>query len=99
MSEKVLQTAILDKGELKLRNEWIDLNEVIREAVKKINIQVEKKNGQILLDLNTEDIKLKADRMHLTNVILNLIDNANKYTPQKPIIRVSTTNQKNLKRF
>ncbi len=90
MAEKVLQTAIIEKGELKLRQEWIDLNEVVREAVKKINMQVEKKGGQILLDLNGEDIKLRSDRMHLTNIILNLIDNANKYNLEKPEILIST---------
>lgn len=91
MAEKVLQTAIIDKGELKLRKEWVDLNEIIREAVKKINIQVEKKGGQILLDLNTDDVKLKADRMHLMNLILNLIENANKYNLSNPEILISTS--------
>lgn len=90
MAEKVLQTAIIDKGELKLRKEWVDLTEIIGEAVKKIKIQVEKKDGQILLDLNTENVKLKADRMHLTNVILNLIDNANKYNLNEPEILISS---------
>lgn len=90
MAEKVLQTAIIDKGELKLRKEWVDFNEIIREAVKKINIQVESKGGQILLDLNTENVKLKADRMHLMNLILNLVDNANKYNLSKPEILISS---------
>ncbi len=90
MAEKVLQTAIIDKGELKLRKEWVDLNEIIREAVKKMNFQVEKKGGQILLDLNTDNVKLKADRMHLMNLILNLIENANKYNLGNPEILIST---------
>lgn len=90
MAEKVLQTAIIDKGQLKLRKEWVDFNEIIREAVKKINMQVENKGGQILLDLNTENVKLKADRMHLMNLILNLIENANKYNLSKPEILIST---------
>ncbi len=90
MAEKVLQTAIIDKGELKLRKEWVDFNEIIREAVKKINIQVKNKGGQVLLDLNTENVKLKADRMHLMNVILNLIENANKYNLTNPEILISS---------
>ncbi len=90
MSEKVLQTAIIEKGELRLREEWIDLEELIRDAVKKIKMQVERKNGRILLDLNTKGVKLKVDKMHFTNVILNLIDNANKYNLNEPEILIST---------
>jgi len=90
MSDKVLQAAIIEKGELKLRNEWVNLNDIILDSVKKIKMQVEKKGGQILMDLNTEDVKLKADRMYLTNVILNLVDNANKYNLGEPEILIST---------
>ena len=90
MSEKILQTAIIEKGELRLRTEWVELDEVIRDAVKKIKMQVESKKGQILLDLNGADIKLRADKLHLTNVILNLIDNANKYNLEVPEILIST---------
>lgn len=90
MAEKVLQTAIIEKGELKLRTEWVNPDEVIKEAVKKIKMQVESKGGQILLDLNAKDIKLKADKLHLTNVILNLIDNANKYNLNIPEILISS---------
>ena len=89
MAEKVLQTAILEKGELKLKIEWVNLQEVIKEVIKKINIQVERKDGKILSDLAEDTIKLKADRMHLTNLIMNLIDNANKYNLGKPEIVVS----------
>jgi two-component system phosphate regulon sensor histidine kinase PhoR len=90
MAEKVLQTAILEKGELKLKLEWVNLNEIIQEVVKKIKIQVESKNGHIYIDIISDDMKLKADRMHLMNVILNLIDNANKYNFEEPEILVST---------
>lgn len=51
---------------------------------------MESKGGQILLDLNTENVKLKADRMHLMNLILNLLDNANKYNLSKPEILISS---------
>ncbi len=89
MAEKVLQTAILEKGELKLKLEWVELNEIIRSVIKKIKIQIENKGGNIYADIQSESIKLKADRMHLTNVVLNLIDNANKYNLEEPEILVS----------
>jgi two-component system phosphate regulon sensor histidine kinase PhoR len=89
MAEKVLQTAILEKGKLKLKLEWVNLNEIIQEVIKKIKIQVESKGGHIYADIFSDDMKLKADRMHLMNVILNLIDNANKYNLVEPEILIS----------
>lgn len=89
MAEKVLQTAILEKGELKLKDEWVDLNEIVNQAIKKIKLQVESKGGRIFKDFQAENIKLKADKMHLTNVILNILDNANKYNLEKPEILIS----------
>lgn len=90
MAEKVLQTAIIDKGKLSLKNDWIDIHEIIKEDVKKIKLQIEKKNGRIFTDLRAENIKIKADKMHITNVVLNLLDNANKYSVEKPEILIST---------
>lgn len=89
MAEKILQTAILEKGELKLKEEWLDLNEMLNQAIKKIKLQVESKGGRIFKDFQIESLKLKADKMHLTNVILNLLDNANKYNLEKPEILIS----------
>lgn len=95
MAERILQSAAHDKGELILRKEPIDLHQVILEVVKNISIQVEIKDGQILTEFNATDSELLADRMHMENVIQNLLDNANKYAPVKPHIRIATQNQKN----
>ena len=90
MAEKILQTAILEKGELKLRLELFDIHEIIREVIKTMSIQVEIRDGQIISDLQASRSKLMADKVHITNIITNLLDNANKYTPSKPCIVVST---------
>jgi two-component system, OmpR family, phosphate regulon sensor histidine kinase PhoR len=95
MAEKILQTAILEKGELKLRPELFDIHEIIRDVVKTMSIQVEIRDGQILTDLQASHSTLMADKVHITNIITNLLDNANKYTPSKPRIEVSTSNVEN----
>jgi len=92
MAEKILQTAILEKGELKLRLELFDLHEIIRDIVKIMSIQVEIRDGIIITDLRATQSKILADRVHITNIITNLLDNANKYTPSKPRIEVQTSN-------
>jgi two-component system phosphate regulon sensor histidine kinase PhoR len=95
MAEKILQTAILEKGELKLRPELFDMHDIIRDVVKNMSIQVEIRDGQILTDLQATQSKLLADKVHITNIITNLLDNANKYTPVKPRIVVCTGNVEN----
>ncbi|MBV2246805.1 MAG: HAMP domain-containing histidine kinase [Lentimicrobium sp.] len=90
--EKILRTAILEKGQLNLRSEPLDLHAIIRDVIRKISIQVEIRDGSITTDLKAEETVIYADKVHITNVINNLLDNANKYTPKKPSILVATEN-------
>jgi two-component system, OmpR family, phosphate regulon sensor histidine kinase PhoR len=92
MAERILQTAVIEKGQLKMSREMIDLHDVIRDVIKNIMIQVEIKDGVILKNLAARRSRIYGDRVHLTNLVYNLLDNANKYTPRKPVIHVSTEN-------
>lgn len=93
MAEKILQTAIIDKGTLKLKTDVINMHEVINDAIDKIRMQVTQKNGTINTDLKATNPVVKADQFHMTNVIFNLLDNANKYSLNEPRIKVSTQNK------
>ncbi|KAF0199822.1 MAG: histidine kinase [Bacteroidetes bacterium] len=95
LAEKILQTAILEKGQLILRKENIDLHSVISDVIRKIAIQVEIRDGNITTDFRATKPEILADKVHITNVINNLLDNANKYTPKKPAIVVATEDQGN----
>lgn len=90
--ENVLQTAILDKGEFKLKIQDVDVHEVIHHTINNIELQVEKRQGKIISNLDASQPVIRADRVHLTNIIYNLIDNALKYTDENPIIKIRTTN-------
>jgi len=90
--DKVLQTAIIDKGELKLNITDIDIHAIIEIATKNAGLQVEKRGGRIRSKLNASDPIIMADKGHITNVIYNLLDNANKYSPENPAIEVETYN-------
>ncbi|MEE4177356.1 MAG: HAMP domain-containing sensor histidine kinase, partial [Bacteroides sp.] len=78
-----------------LKKDYFDLHEVINDVVKKIGFQVEIKDGRIITDFKAQPSIIHADKVHVTNMITNLLDNANKYTPQKPVIKVSTSNYRN----
>ncbi len=92
MAEKILETATIDKGQINLKDDIVDIHELLTDVIKKIRVQVEIKDGRILTTFNAENIHVRGDGMHLQNVFFNLLDNANKYSPKKPDIQVKTKN-------
>lgn len=92
MTEKVLQTALIDKGKLKLNKTYVDVHKLLSDAINKISLQVERTDGTISTNFLAKQPVIKADKIHLTNCFLNLLDNANKYTESSPFITVSTQN-------
>ena len=93
--EKVLQMATLDKGEFNLKISEVNVNQVIEDAVANIYMQVEKKGGSVEKVLEAEQPMIQADELHLSNIIRNLLDNANKYSPVEPKITVRTEDKPN----
>ncbi|WP_372650281.1 sensor histidine kinase [Draconibacterium sp.] len=91
--EDILTIARLDKKDFEFHWETIDVHELISDAVQGIKLQVEKRGGKIELDLKAINSMVTTDRIHCTNVVYNLIDNANKYSGDAPEITVSTVNQ------
>lgn len=88
--EKVLQIARLDREDFKLNISEVDVHQSISKAIRNIQIQVEKRGGVLNTELNAEQTCIHADEIHLTNVIINLLDNANKYSPENPEITIKT---------
>lgn len=88
--ERILQSAVLDRGELKLKHEKLELNEIVSESVYKSRIRVPKERGEIHLELGEGLMFFKGDKMHTTNVVSNLIDNAIKYSKERIEISVRT---------
>ena len=95
LAEKILQTAVIEKGQLKMKQEQVDLHAIITEVVKNQRVQVEIKDGEIHTSLRAKEHIIEGDKVHLTNLVYNLLDNANKYSPKKPVIRVGTENDHN----
>ena len=95
MAEKILQTAVIDKGQLKMNREKIDLHEIILEVIRNLRIQVEIKDGEIIKNFMASRSRIEGDKVHVTNLVYNLLDNANKYSPKKPVIRIHTENVSN----
>lgn len=92
--ENILQTAILDKGEFKLKPQEINIHTLIEQTIDNIKLQVDNKEGIIKTELQATQPVITADRVHITNILFNLIDNALKYSDNKPEIKISTKNDK-----
>ena len=93
MAENVLQAAIIDKGFLRLYKMPLSVHQTIESVIKSINLQIENKNGIITTDFQATNDVINADATHLSGVIYNLLDNANKYSQYNPKINIRTENR------
>jgi two-component system phosphate regulon sensor histidine kinase PhoR len=91
--EKILQISSLDRNEMDFTFEKVDMHSIIEQAVNTIGIQVEGRKGNIFYYPEASDPVLNGDREHLTNLLNNLLDNANKYSEKEPEITVRTENR------
>lgn len=90
--ERVLQAAALERGELKLDLHPTEMDALVREQIERIRLHVENRGGKITYTHEAKDTSILADEVHLGGVIFNLLDNANKYSPEAPQITVRTSN-------
>ncbi|MBB6273418.1 two-component system phosphate regulon sensor histidine kinase PhoR [Pedobacter cryoconitis] len=88
--ERVLSIARLDKKELRLEAEDVDMNELIAAVADSMSLQLQKRGAVLTLNLDAVCPVVTGDELHLSNVIYNLIDNANKYSLETPQIIVTT---------
>lgn len=94
--ENVLRISKLDKNELNLVKEQIKLHDVIEDAISHVQLIVEDRKGYVNTHLGAFNSTILAHDSHLTNVIVNILDNAIKYSEDTPKIDVLTENVKDV---
>jgi two-component system phosphate regulon sensor histidine kinase PhoR len=94
LTDEVLQLAAFDKGKFKIRRREIDVHALLDEVIHRNEIRIQERKGSVKKIYSAVRYKVFADRMHMTNVVSSLIDNANKYSPNAPEITVRTRNIK-----
>ncbi|HYG20681.1 MAG TPA: HAMP domain-containing sensor histidine kinase [Ohtaekwangia sp.] len=92
--EQVLQTAQLERGELKLIKKAVDLNAVIKDVTASFQLRLQRRKGRLVCNLEATETLVLGDYSHLSNVLYNLLDNAEKYSPKEPEITLTTSNSK-----
>jgi two-component system, OmpR family, phosphate regulon sensor histidine kinase PhoR len=88
--EKVLQMALLDRGEIKLALAPVNVHDVIETVLNNMSLQLETRHGEVDLAFEADNELVRADAVHLTNILTNLVDNAIKYSPGEPHLTIST---------
>lgn len=92
--EMVLRMSRLERNEMRLNKGVHSVNELVKDSVHSIRLIVENRNGTIFENYTTEDDELTVDSFHIGNIVINILDNANKYSPDKPKIEVETYRNK-----
>lgn len=91
--EQVLQIARLEKSGIRLNKESVSLHSIITETAESFELIAQQQNGSIQVDLKADTDMITGDKVHITQVLSNLLDNALKYNEGEPKVTVSTINQ------
>lgn len=92
--ENVLRISKLERKELEINKEPLDINEVIEDAIEHVKLIIEDRQGTIETHFKATRTTTLLNDVHFTNVIVNVLDNAIKYSPDQPKIDVFTENVK-----
>ena len=90
--ENILRISQLEKSSNPFDMEETNIHEVIEDAIEHVKLIVESRNGSIKLSLNAENFNISGNSNHLENIIINILDNAVKYSKEHPQIVVSSIN-------
>ena len=93
--ENVLNMSKLERNEVKLFLKETDVRSLIKQITESFGLIVAQRNGVLIQEFNTEKYNFKIDEFHFSNALVNLLDNANKYSPEAPEITVKTRNEGN----
>jgi len=91
--EQVLQLARMERGEVAMLKKEVDLNELVTEVIRKFETRLHSRQGKIIAQLTASRSTVVGDPFHIANIFYNLLDNADKYSPDNPEITITTQNQ------
>jgi len=92
--DKVLRLSMFENREVELKCEPFNFAELLQEVIRSMQLQFEKCGAEVIVQMKGIDFTVDADRMHITSVVYNLLDNAIKYSKEKPVIKINATADK-----
>jgi two-component system phosphate regulon sensor histidine kinase PhoR len=92
--DKVLKLSLFEKQEIELSKDDFDMKVLVTDVMDSMRLQFEKSQAKVdMVAAEDEQFGLRADKVHFTSVIYNLLDNALKYSTLNPILRVDLTTE------
>ncbi|MEM6965895.1 MAG: HAMP domain-containing sensor histidine kinase [Bacteroidota bacterium] len=92
--DKVLKMSLFEKQEPELKLETFDMHHLVQDVLHSMKLQFEKFSADVNFHFEGANFYIKGDKIHLTNVVYNLIDNALKYSKEKPVISLLLKNNR-----
>jgi two-component system phosphate regulon sensor histidine kinase PhoR len=89
--ENVLRISKLEKNELNISKERLKLNDIAQDAINHVELIVEARNGEISTNFDASKSTVLANETHFTNVIVNILENAIKYTPENKPLKINVS--------
>lgn len=93
--ETVLNMSKLERNEMPLHLKETNVRELIKSVAESFRLIVDQRQGKLITDFNAHKYNFWVDEFHISNALINLLDNANKYSPEIPEIKISTRNEGN----
>lgn len=88
--DRVLRLSMFEEQEPNIYPEPLDLSQVVQQVVGAMKLRAEKLSAKVSLQFDpAASFMVQGDRLHLTSVVFNLIDNALKYVKGVPEIRIT----------
>jgi two-component system, OmpR family, phosphate regulon sensor histidine kinase PhoR len=87
--DKVLKLSLFENKEIELKREWFSLKQLVEEVMQTMQLQFAKGKADVAFAAEGDAFMIEADKLHITSVIYNLLDNALKYSPDAPVIRIT----------
>ncbi len=92
--ERVLQLSTMDRGELQLKREPVDMHKVMEAVAGSFALQFKEREGELLVEPGAAQAVVTGDPVHLANAVFNLVDNAMKYSPERPRVVLRSSNDR-----
>ncbi len=88
--ENVLRISSLEKNQLEISKVIVDVHDIIENAISHVSLLVDNKKGTIKTHFEAITSEVSGNEFHLTNIIVNMLENATKYSETPPKIDVYT---------
>lgn len=88
--EKILQMARFERGDIELKHEPIAIHDLLQAVTDSFVLKIDQRGGRLDRVLTADRQMVRGDRVHLESIFSNLVDNAVKYSPEAPLVKIGT---------